>query len=705
MSRNKKKKKIAGQNLSLSERLERHWKAEKWETFFSLYMRDREASERGPWAAKFPDALYNCLTAALFLHKNYDGARQIAEMMLSESFLGPDGDILRACARTALDFMDIRAGKSNRPSEDEWRDIALPAPYGELRRKLAEEFAPAKRGGKKKEISNPAVEKLSKQFKALQSAKNIGPYNSFLKTAETLLSETKGTASEAIFIAVSEIAFTMREIAHGASAVRNTLYLVPHRDDKVYPLRAGYPALLTMWEYVCRLGGRKFGDTWESAARAARMGIINLNEEFRLAYNKLMSIGNHSSEELPVAAERYYDGWTEQERFILIFLAISEQMRKRHGFFEGIADSTVLRWFKILGEIGGRRRSEGAWPRMVKKAFERLIIASDVRYVKLMEREDLPFECMTTPTLIAMFLHYPRIKKAIMGRLKSRLPLSVNDDDEKSLGGFFPGIVFPIHALRTASEMLDRRGNEVFFNSVLMSIINTDISGALEPYSFRPALWNSVSQSHIALFAEKLPEDSQAAAFCQLCLGQKHMSLSDDPSKIAAFFASRTDSDPFNAAALSLFLMTWPGVPLEFLLRLFECSLEGHERVDEWDAIPKIVSKIQSLEERKSVAQGVSRILKRRYSGKMSKDLKFAVNALGVLGTSGELPENYDDGPGGLDDIDFNFNENDILNMFKRFSKKTNADIGAPKKQSNRGSKKKKAAPEERGKFLFPDDE
>jgi hypothetical protein len=59
LSRNKKKKKITGQNLSLTERLERHWVNEKWESFFSLYMRDRDASERGPWAARFPDALYN----------------------------------------------------------------------------------------------------------------------------------------------------------------------------------------------------------------------------------------------------------------------------------------------------------------------------------------------------------------------------------------------------------------------------------------------------------------------------------------------------------------------------------------------------------------------------------------------------------------------------------------------------------------------
>jgi hypothetical protein len=710
VSRNKKKKKIAGQNLSLSERLERHWNGEKWETFFSLYMRDREVSERGPWAAKFPDALYNCLTTVLFLHKNYDGARQIAEMMLSESSLGPDGDILRACARIAIDFMDIRAGKSNRPSGDEWRGIALPAPYEELRRKLAEEFAQVHRGRKKKEILNPTVEKLSKQFKALQSAKNIGPYNSFLKSAATLLAEAHGTASEPIFRAVGEMALTMREIAHSTSDARNPLYLVPRRDDKSYPLRTSHPALLTLWEYTCKLGGRKFGDTWESAARAARMSVINSNEEFRPAYNKLMSIGNSSGAELPIAAERYYDGWTEQERFILIFLAVSEQMRKTEGFFEDIADSTALRWFKTLGEIGRRRRSEGAWPMTVKKAFERLIIASDVRYVKLMEREDLPFEYMTTPTIIAMFLHYPRIKKAIMDKLKSHLPLSVNDSDEKTLDDFFPGMVFPVPTLRSASEMLDRRGNEIFFKSILMSIISTDISRMLERHSSRPPLWNSVSQAHIALFAENLPKDSQAAAFCHLCLGQKHMSLSDDTSKIASFFASRPDDNHFNASSLSLFLMTWPGVPAEFLLRLFERSIEGHEHIGEWHVIPVMIAKIQGTDERKSVAQGVSRILKRRYRGKMNAELKRAVNALGALGMSGELPENYDGEYDDFDDHNFDFNEKELfikknLDKFRRFFEEINTSSGNSKKQRNQGPQKKKTATEERNKFLFPDEE
>jgi hypothetical protein len=644
LSRSKKKKKIAGQNLSLSERLERHWNNERWETFFSLYMRDRDASERGPWAAKFPDALYNCLTAAMFLHKNYDGTRQVAEMMLSERSLGADDDVLRECARTALDFINIREGRLNHPSDGEGRDISLPRPYEELRQKLADEFVSLpKRGRKKKGISNPTVEKFTKQFKALPSAKNSGPYTSFLKTAETLLSEAEGTDSMVIFSAIRDIASIMREIARGTQDFRDPTHVIGYLSSKTYtPLRTSHPAMLTLWEYMCGLGGRKFGDRWENAARVARMSLILLNEEFRPAYVRLTAANSgFPKEDLPIMAERHYDRWTEQERFILIFLAVTIQLKRDHGFFEDITANTILKWFKTLGEIGARRRYEGAWPETVRFAFEKIVITG-ATYLDSLVGEDLPFEYMSTATIVVMVLYAPHTLKLLKDRLKSSLPLNLSDADEGALGNFFPTIVFPVHALKAVSELLDRKGNEIFFKSILMSIMRTDISRIVESASYRPVLWVSVSQSHIALFVENLPEDSLAAAFCRLCIGRKPMSLSDDPSKIAAFFASRPENSLFNAT-LSLLLMSWPGISAEFLMRIFEASLGEHERIDEWDALPKIISKIQSPNDRKNIAQGVLRILRRRYKNRMSSSMRFAVKALDTLEKKGKLPGNYED--------------------------------------------------------------
>ncbi|MDR1508993.1 MAG: hypothetical protein LBS53_05100 [Synergistaceae bacterium] len=663
MSRNKKKKKIAGQNLSLTERLERHWNNEKWEAFFSLYMRDREASDRGPWAAKFPDALYNCLTASLFLHRNYDGARQVAEMMLGERALGPDEGVLRECARTALDFINIKEGKLSRPGE-EGRGIALPEPYEELRRKLADEFAsPPKRGKKKKEVSNPTVEKLAKQFNALPSAKNLGPYTNFLKTAETLTAETEGTESAAIFKAVRDIASIIREMARGSYGLRDPAQLIWHFEHfgpKEYPLRASHPALLAMWEYMCKLGGRKFGGKWENAARTARMSVISMNEEFKPIYDKLLTAvkKKSSNEDIYTKIERSYDGWTDQERFIILFLAVSaHQMENDPDFLEDIHADTMLRWFKILGEIGGRRRSEGAWPESVKLSVEKMAIAGGSKYLDFLAGENLPYECMTSATIAAMVLYAPHAFKLIKARLTSRLPLNMTEADEEALDNFLPGIMFSVPVLTATSGLFDSRGKEIFFKSILMSILRTDISWALAPVSYGSPLWSSMSQPHIALFLENLPEDSYAAAFCRLCLGRKPMSLSDDASQIAAFFSSRPEESLFNAT-LSLFLMTWPGISIEFLLRLFENSLAEHELIGEWQAIPGIISKIQNPRDRHDIAQGVLRIIKKKYKKNINVDMLIAVKNLGILERKGKLPDN---------DIVLEQINKNMSKLFKRF--------------------------------------
>jgi hypothetical protein len=701
VSRNKKKKRIAGQNLSLSERLERHWKGERWEAFLSLYMRDREASDRGPWAVRFPDAQYNCLTSALFLHKSIDGTRQIAEMMLSERSLGPDDGILRLCARTALDFINIREGRSSCPTSGEGCDITLPSPYEELRRKLADEFAPLKpkRGRKGRAASNPTLEKLSKQFKALPAAKNNGPYSSFLKTTDALLLEMEGTDSAVIFKAVRDIASIMREVAAGVPHARNPAYLVHNLNSAGYPLRAGHPALFTLWEYMCELGGRKFGGGWENAARAARMSLISLNEEFKPAYDRVMVLRKHlTGENLTVTAERYYNGWTEQERFILIFLTMSELLKKGGDPFEDVPINTVLRWFKTISDIGGRRRSGGAWPMNVRLAFEKLATAGEIKRVNFLAKEDLPFECMTTPTIIAIIIYdshsFGRMKK----KLGPCLPLSIDKKDRKILSDFFSWMVFPIHALRAVCELFDRREREILFTTIVMSIIREDMSRALGHGERGATMWDSLSQSHIALFVENLPEDSQIAALCRLCLGQKSVCLSDDPSKIAAFFSSRQDEDFADAATLSLFLMLWPGVSVEFLLRLFEDSLKGHERINNWEAIPKIVSMVQSPENRKKISRGISLILKRSYKNKMSASLKLAIKDLDTLEKGSGLPGNNDNKsntPGNFD------GEKDLLDMFQRIISEAEDGRGPFKKQGQTGPKNKKGIIEKLRKLLF----
>jgi hypothetical protein len=178
------------------------------------------------------------------------------------------------------------------------------------------------------------------------------------------------------------------------------------------------------------------------------------------------------------------------------------------------------------------------------------------------------------------------------------------------------------------------------------------------------------------------------------------MCLSNDQSKTEAFFASRQENLT-DSAELSLFLMTWSGVSVEFLLRLFEESLEGHENINEWEEIPKIVSTVQDPVNRKEISKGISLILKRRYKNKMNTGLKLAVKALDSLGKNSKLPENYDK-PKALDNPDYKKN---LIDMFQRILNDVNDDEPPFKKQGQKGPGKKEKAMEKLGKLLFPDDD
>jgi hypothetical protein len=94
-------------------------------------------------------------------------------------------------------------------------------------------------------------------------------------------------------------------------------------------------------------------------------------------------------------------------------------------------------------------------------------------------------------------------------------------------------------------------------------------------------------------------------------------------------------------------------------------SIDEHERIDEWEIFPKIIAKIQNPNDRKSIALGISRILRRRYRNNMSVDIGRAIKALAALEKSGELPEDNDD-----DDGNLNYFNSDLIELFERLARK-----------------------------------
>jgi hypothetical protein len=265
---------------------------------------------------------------------------------------------------------------------------------------------------------------------------------------------------------------------------------------------------------------------------------------------------------------------------------------------------------------------------------------------------------MTTSTIIAMVTYNRNIIGRVINKLGTHLPLLVVERDEMILSQYFSDMVFPVPVLKAAAELCDRKGQESIFKVIVTSVMRTDVHSALEG-DHRPRLWDAISQGHIALFAQNLPKGSLISAFCQLCLGQKSRSLSEDPSMTEAFFSSRSDEGSGDGALLSLFLMTWPRISAEFLLALFEKSLPEYDADDAWGNIPTIVSKVQDPVSRGNIAHGIPLILKRRYGVRMNPDMRSAVKALNALEKNGKLPRNY---ANRSDDFD----HNEILKMLGR---------------------------------------
>ncbi|MDR1048365.1 MAG: hypothetical protein LBL51_01315, partial [Synergistaceae bacterium] len=104
MAKNDKKK--PQQNLSLKERLEKHWNNRNWSAFTSLFLRDREASMRTPWASRWDDALYNALTSAFFVEKDLESAAVTLDFIRAEQGISGISPLLCDCADVVSDFLN-----------------------------------------------------------------------------------------------------------------------------------------------------------------------------------------------------------------------------------------------------------------------------------------------------------------------------------------------------------------------------------------------------------------------------------------------------------------------------------------------------------------------------------------------------------------------------------------------------------------------
>ncbi|MDR3230007.1 MAG: hypothetical protein LBT65_01085, partial [Synergistaceae bacterium] len=250
----KKKGKKPQQNLSLKDRLEKHWNNRKWDAFVSLYMRDTEASMRTRWADHWQDALYNCLTSALFVDRDFRSVEMALDLIRREGErFSPD---LHDCADVASDFLTARKNARFTDPTPLREEATLPSPYASLRGDLAS-LAVASRARKSKKNETVAlVEKLAAQHARLGKAKSASPWSTWLKIAQQLETATGGEVCAGTFRAVRAIVALSCELfcASGENALRDVSELPKNPLFRSIPENCSHPVIEMLWDFFCWSG-------------------------------------------------------------------------------------------------------------------------------------------------------------------------------------------------------------------------------------------------------------------------------------------------------------------------------------------------------------------------------------------------------------------------------------------------------------------
>ncbi|MDR1965372.1 MAG: hypothetical protein LBQ36_01565 [Synergistaceae bacterium] len=628
MSRkNKKNKKIIG-NQSLSERLEQRWNEKKWDAFVLLYMRNKSASELTKQAPRLPDALYNACAQALFVFKDAEAARAIADIILSEENLGDGGAVLRACARLAIDAAEAARGNAPVFSNETARADRLPAPFEELREKMARLFPEGKDGADRK---NSPIEKFIKQFQSLPKAKTASPYSTFNDIAARLEREAAGKAHGDAFKALRLIASLLLELVRPGTRNhwRDPSAVSSSPQFKEIPHNQSHPAVFALWSFFCEKGGEKFDLEWESTARAMQLSFARKKFEFEDAYHRLSALPHDVSEEdYPITALRFYSGWTDHERFLLTYFAVHVLSLKYHDFFLSLPRELVIGWFRTLGEIGRRWRPKSPWPEQARRAFELLAVHRASTLTPYMMKADLPCEAMTPPTVIFITMYSKSVFDTMTNRISHLLPFRLSSREAENMNEFLAEAAPKVEFLRHAKLLLDGETFDELLRRWISTVVSECADMAIDEAPLHDMPWNDITSGHLELVSESLPHDDQIGCFCRLCRGMKRFALSGDQAGIEAFFAAKPCEDGSFSAHLFVFLATWPEIDHRFLSRLFKNAIPAHEAIGWWDAIFRAVTGMANEDSRYEVAFAMLTALKKHFVGKNKDEAAFFTNKL-----------------------------------------------------------------------------
>ncbi|MDR3264773.1 MAG: hypothetical protein LBT15_02060 [Synergistaceae bacterium] len=657
------KKKKPQQNLSLKERLEKHWNSRKWDAFISLFLRNREASMRTPWVERWPDAVYNCLTNALFVDRNFQSAEMAVDLVRGEGeLLSP---WLHDCADVASDFLAARKNAfltAPSPLRDE---ANLPSPYAPLRGGYASLVATdAKARKSKKNEAAALVDKLAAQYGRLGKAKSLSPWSTWLKIAQQLEEATGEADCAGTFRAVRAIVALTCELLHAKADedLRDISELPENPLFRSIPNNQNHPAVGMLWDFFCRSGERKYGEEWGAMARVLQLSFMTGQSALKEQYGRLMK-------------EREYDGpsdlllplfpgapsfsatspasgtslrWTEQETYILrMFFVIHYEEGKEEVDPEGFLH--FLRSFEILGRLGRRWRPQAPWTRPIQRGFEKILFTIPRRMLLGLMSLNLPWEAISAPGLLCFALADRYQAEELKKKVPSRFPLRLSLDETERLFDFLPPRELSRGNLRTIRTLLDDAGYVALFARWVETIVVRSGEDAARGAPSSRQVWGVLGTDLLEELAETLPSDGVEGCLCRLGAGEKSCSLSADPAKVEAFFRAlasemkkyvssgkvRQDRVSF-WTYLFVILLGWPEVSPHFLVRLFDMTFTLHRRAaaDEfvyWSRVASRVGDMKNEASQKLVAACVLDKMKQIGKGRAPWDVKDAIRSLKKL--------------------------------------------------------------------------
>lgn len=663
----KKKGKPVPRNLSLRDRLAGHWENGKWENFVALYLRDREASDRTPWAERLGDALYNCLTKALFVQRDTVAAPEFAVILRTEAAAGRAPAVLGDCARVALDFLTIRKNPLTTvaPLADE---AALPQPYARLRAALA-----SPRSSRKGRAAKSPAAKLADRFEILKREGGLAPCTNFFKAAEELEKLTRGTDSAPLFAAVRAVASLLRELQRKNRSrdgfLRNPQNILDSPEFAAVKAAPPHPALLGLWGFFRERGRVKFGADW-----AAAVGVMPLlmsggfSPELTTSFKNLFSTAKESPKLLwAAAAEKSPWPWSEQERYLLASFCLYAQADPDNPplRFRGDSNTAAVSWLNFVSSVGGRRRAGRPWPPAVVKAFEIYLIHRGELVSDRLPALTLPFADLTSPALAYILIWEPNLREPLRQALRTRRrwPLTLTARDKRVIADDLAASAPSASAL----EMLREAVRPEDYSGLMEQLVETVVEGSavrlanLGPTD--PLPWDALFDI-LETVAAHLPEDSPAMAFTRLVRDRR--ALAEEPKGLQTLFdrlsrrATRSDQYAFSGN-LFILMIHWPEVSAATLARLFDLGRTFFFETDLWRKPAEALASLARPSRRQSIAAAVAEVL--RKPAKRRPYLREALKAFEALAAGRPLPPEEEKIPLGFGDKEFfetlkNFFEN-----------------------------------------------